>query len=225
MSIALLMEARSSAPAVVLGGQMGVGITSITNPLVVSGSIAVAVGDVITLIYSEQSTTVTATATTDNLGNSYTAANAGLANSTASGRAFYSIATNAGTLTTVNVACTASTNDAAADVCVFKGPFSAIDANPAMKTDSASPMTGTATGTLAQAAELVVGLMANTATGATIGASAGWTLAGTPATTGIRRASTIYQDISGSTASVTPSFTTSVGTDTAVVQTLSFKRV
>jgi hypothetical protein len=84
-------------------------------------------------------------------------------------------------------------------------------------------MTGTATGTLAQASELVVGGMACTSTGATIGASVGWTLCGTPATTGLRRAATIYQNVEATT-SVTPSFTLSNGSDNAAIQTVSFKR-
>jgi hypothetical protein len=209
--------------AAVLVGQMALGQSSITNPIPVTGSIAVAINDVITVMTCEQTATGTVTAVTDNLGNSYTAINAGLFNSTAYGRGFYSVATVAGTLTTVNVAATASTNDSAVDVCVFNGPFSTVDATPAAKTDNASTMTGTATGTLAQASELVVGMMASTSTGATIGAFTNWTLCGTPAATGLRRASTIYQNVSATT-SVTPAFTTSNTSDTTVVQTVSFKR-
>ena len=96
-------------------------------------------------------------------------------------------------------------------------------ATTAARTDGTSPMTGTPTGALAQASELVIGLMASTSTGATIAASANWTLAGTVATTGARRASTVYQNVEATT-TVTPSFTVSNGTDTAVVQTVSFSR-
>lgn len=214
-----LMGASTGAP--VLVGQMAVGLASITNPIVVTGSIAVAVGDAITVIVAEQGAAPTASAVTDDLGNTYSAVNAGGTN-TVSGRAFYSIATNAGTLTTVNIAATASSNDAAADVCVFAGPFSGIDASPAIRSDSSTPITGNATGTLAQADEIVVGLVATASNATTIDGTPPWILAGTPAATGIRRAATVYQDVSATT-SVTPSFAFGVSS-TAVVQTVSFSR-
>jgi hypothetical protein len=197
------------------------GVASVTNPMAATGSAVVAAGDAVAFIYAEQAGVVNAGTLTDNLGNTYTACNAGTFNSTTAGRGYYGIITVAGTLTSLSVATTASTNDAAVSGAIFKGPFSTVDAVPAARTDSTSPMTGTATGTLAQASELVVGLMASSANGA-LSATSPWTEAGTPAATGLRRALICYQEVRATT-SVTPSFTTAAG-ETTVVQTVSFKR-
>jgi hypothetical protein len=109
---------------------------------------------------------LTANAVTDNLGNSYTAQNAGSDAGNATGRAFYSIVTSAGTLTAVNVDVTAtSTDDAAVAADVYEGPFAAspLDANPANVTnDITSPFVSPATGTLAQADELIIAWIAET---------------------------------------------------------------
>lgn len=216
-------NAGGQHPAVPVLGSLVGGATSVTNPMVASGSVAVALNDLVVCVFCEQSSSILATGCTDNLGNTYTAFNAGGTNSTTSARMFYTIVTAAGTLTAVNVACTASTNDASVQAVAFQGPFSAIDANPAIRTDGNSPMTGTATGTLNQAFSIVIGMMGSTSTGATITATTGWTLAGGTSTTGLRRASVCYQNVSATT-SVTPSFDVSNGTDTTVVQTASFKR-
>jgi hypothetical protein len=205
----------------VLLGTLIVGQASITNPTIAVGSVAVLAGDVVVATYSEQTGVGTSTGATDNLGNTYTAANAGLTSSSTSARTFYTIVTAPGTLTAVNIACTGSTNDVAVTADVFKGPFSAIDALPAVKTDNASPYTGTITPTLAQASELVIGAIAHTSASGTLSANGGFTMAGTPAATGLRRASHQYLNVSATTA-VTPSFSGTA--DNTVVQTLSFKR-
>jgi hypothetical protein len=206
--------------AALLRGQMALGQTSITNPVPVTGSIAVVAGDAATLVFAEQGAAPTATAVTDNLGNTYTAVNAGGTN-TVSGRAFTGIITVPGTITAVNVAATASSNDGSADFCAFAGPFTALDAAPAIRSDSTTAFTGNATGTLTQPSELVVGLLMTASNADPLTATAPWLLAGTPASTGIRRAATVYQNVAA-TASATPSFT---GTNsTALIQTVSFAR-
>lgn len=134
---------------------------SITNPFdaatLISGSGAVVVGDLIYAVCNQQ-TALTVTACTDNLGNTYTATNAGVDSGTSTGRAFYSRVTVAGTITFVRFTTTASANNVTACAVLFEGPFKAppIDTNPANASDAASPFTGPATGTLAQAEELVV---------------------------------------------------------------------
>jgi hypothetical protein len=134
---------------------------SITNPFVastlISGSASVAVGDLIYAVINQQ-TALTATACADNLGNTYTATNAGVDSGTSTGRAWYSRVTTAGTLTGPSFTATASANNVTACAVIFEGPFTdpPIDANPANVSDIASPFTGPATGTLAQADELVV---------------------------------------------------------------------
>jgi hypothetical protein len=142
-----------------LKGTLTGNLTSITNPAPITGSVSVSVGDLIVAVCGQQ-TNLTVTACADNLGNSYTAQNAGtLAGATVSARMFYSRATVGGTLTTINFTTTASANNFAGFGGVFEGDFTAppIDANPAnITSDITSPFTCPATGTLAQADELVV---------------------------------------------------------------------
>jgi hypothetical protein len=156
-----LIVIRYTVPPVFgeLLGTLGVFLSAnITNPLVATGSVAVVAGDLLVAVIAEV-TNLTVTAVTDNLGNSYTAQNAGsLAGTARSGRMFYSIVTNAGTLTTVNAATTASADSASMTVAAYRGPFSGIDANPAniTRVSQPSPHDAPATGTLLQASELVV---------------------------------------------------------------------
>jgi hypothetical protein len=154
------------------GGVFDTGVASITNPLTVSGSCTVSVGDLIIAVLAQQ-TALTVTAVSDNLGNTYTAQNAGTDAGNITGRMFYSRVTNAGTLTSVSFTTTASTNDAAAGAVMFEGPFltSPLDANPANSTaDITSPFSFPATGTLAQTDELVVAWAAAVGT-----VTSGWT--------------------------------------------------
>src|SRR5688572_1928328 len=120
---------------------------SITNPFVAAGSVAVVVGDLIFAVINQQ-TALTATACADNLGNTYTATNAGVDSGTSTGRAFYSRVTVAGTITFVRFTTTASANNVTGVAVSFEGPFTSppIDANPANVSDVASPFTGPATG-------------------------------------------------------------------------------
>jgi hypothetical protein len=141
-----------------LKGTLTGNANSITNPAPITGSVSVSVGDLIVAVCGQQ-TNLTVTACADNLGNSYTAQNAGTDAGLVTGRMFYSRATGAGTLTTINFTTTASTNDFAGFGGVFEGNFTdpPIDANPAnITTDITSPFTCPATGTLSQANELVV---------------------------------------------------------------------
>ncbi len=142
---------------------------SITNPCSVTGSIAVNAGDLIYAVIGEQ-TSLTVTACGDNLhgGSTYTATNAGTDSGTSTGRAFYKRVTVPGTLTSVDFVATASSDNVAAVVAVFEGPFDStpIDANPANVQDIASAFLCPATGTLVQANELVIGWAV--ATGSTV---------------------------------------------------------
>lgn len=131
-----------------------------------TGSVAVVQGDLIISVIAEQ-TSLTVSAVTDNLGNVYTAQNAGTDAGTSTGRMFYSRVSKPGTLTSVDATCTASGDDAAHAVVCFAGPFSTppIDRNIANgASDISSPFTGPATGTLAQAVELILSwaVLANT---------------------------------------------------------------
>jgi hypothetical protein len=132
---------------------------SITNPFDGTGSEVVAVNDLVVFVVCEQ-TNATVTGVTDNLGNTYTAITAASDAGAATLRAFYSVVTVAGTLTTLHAACTASNDNVTVVGGAWTGPFAAspLDANPAnqVNTDVTSPFTCPATGTLSQADELVV---------------------------------------------------------------------
>lgn len=140
-------------------GSVTASVNSVTNPTVLSGSVAsVAVGDLVFGVFAQQTALTATTTVTDNLGNTYSYVNAGTDAGNATIRCFYARVTTGGTLTTVNVPATASTNDASAIASVIEGPFatSILDANPANATDGTSPHTCTATGTLAQGHEVVM---------------------------------------------------------------------
>lgn len=148
------------APTVVnrgdLLGTLQVNANSITTSFSATGSVAVSVGDLVISVVCQQ-TNLTVTGVTDNLGNTYTAQNAGTDAGAVTGRAFYSIVTTGGTLTSVTAACTGSTNDGVHIVAAFKGVFSAIDKNIAnITSDVTSPFTCPSTGTLTQADEIVI---------------------------------------------------------------------
>lgn len=125
-----------------------------------TGVNTVARGDLIVVVIGEQ-TGNTSTGASDTLGNTYTAATVGTLGGGVSGRAFYTIVTNAGTNTNINVAATASANNVAIVAASYEGSFSAIDANPANNnnTDNSSPFTCPATGTLAQQVEIIIAWM------------------------------------------------------------------
>lgn len=91
-----------------------------------TGSNTVSVGDLVLVCFSQQ-TGLTATGVTDNLGNTYTPANAGTDSGTNTGRFFYSRVTVAGSLTTVTVAATGSANDFSGCAVAIEGPFDASD--------------------------------------------------------------------------------------------------
>lgn len=203
-----------------LRGTLTGSVSAITNPMVASGSVAVLTGDLVFGTISQQ-TNLTATDTiTDNLGNTYTYVNAGTDAGTVSIRSFWSRVTIAGVLTTVNVPTTASTNDASVVADVIEGPFqpSPLDANPANTTDGTSPFTCPATGTLAQADEVVmaaISLAANQTVAATSPSVLCGTVARANASTGQSRR------VVSSTSSVTPEFTGTLATAAQV--TASFK--
>lgn len=149
--------ATAAAFGDLIGTLAGSGV-SVTDPSDATGSVVVAVGDLIVAQFAEEND-LTVTAVTDNLSNTYTAQNAGTDAGAVTGRVFYSRATNAGTLTAVHFDTTASNNNWAAVAAVFAGDFASppIDANASNSTsDVTSPFTCPATGTLAQADELIV---------------------------------------------------------------------
>lgn len=138
-----------------------------------AGSIAVVAGDLGFCVVGQQ-TNLTVTAVADNLGNSWTAVDAGADAGNATGRAFYFRFTGSGTLTTVTATCTASANDGSIVACVFSGPFvtSPLDKAPTVvQNDVSTPYTGPASGTLSQADEYVIAYYAKDGNSALTGSS------------------------------------------------------
>jgi hypothetical protein len=126
---------------------------SVTNPFSPSTAQTISAGDLVFVAYAEVTGT-TATGCTDNLGNTYSALTSGSTTSV-----YYTVATTGGACTPA-IATTASARDASIVVGCYKGPFDGtpLDKNPAVTaSDNAEPYTAPATGTLAQADELIVG--------------------------------------------------------------------
>jgi len=163
-----------------IGTLTGASIGS-NNNILATASTAVFVGDIVVALMAQQ-TNLTASSCTDNLSSSYSAQNAGTVATAISGRLFYARISANGTLGTVTIAATSSTNDFAAAFAVFGGPFdtSPVDANAANTVgDVSDPFQTTSSGALAQPFELVVGWSANNAnatwsgtSGTTVAASA-----------------------------------------------------
>jgi hypothetical protein len=203
-----------------LRGTLTASVNSVTNPTVASGSVAVSVGDLVFGTMSQQTNLTATTTITDNLGNTYAYVNAGTDAGTVSIRSFYARVTVAGTLTTVNVPASASTNDASVVADVIAGPFqtSPLDANPANATDATTPFTCPATGVLAHNSEVVMAAIA-IAGNQTVAATSPSILAGTVA----RANASVGQSrrVVSATTSVAPEFT---GTSATAGQvTASFK--
>ena len=210
-------------------GSLKTSATSVTNPLTASGSVAVVVGDLVVAHFAER-TTPTGGTVSDNLGNTYTAPRVATDAGNATGRAYYSRVTVAGTLTSVSVATTASTDDASFTVAIYEGPFptSPLDKNPADDTtDTTSPETCPLSTALAQADELVVGCMATTNGLTATGVSSGnldvaQTSAGEGAANSI--GSAIGSFVVSATTSTSVAFTTASNPAQVVLHTLTFKK-
>lgn len=129
---------------------------SISNPFAVSAGFAVSPGNLVVVAVAQR-TTLSASAMTDGLGNTFTAFSSGFDGGNATIRGYYSIITTSGTCTP-SVVTTSGTEDGAIVAVGFEGPFAAspLDANPTIVQDTATPFTGPATGTLAQDDELIV---------------------------------------------------------------------
>jgi hypothetical protein len=209
-------------------GNLSKSATAITNPLVLTGTVNVSYADLILVIIAEQND-LTSTSVTDNLGNTYFPCDTGgLDVGIVTGRAFYSRVQNKGALTSINVATTASANQASAMAVVFVGPVGVLDAYSTPLSDNTTPIDAPATGTLATADELVITWFAqgdNKNFAPVSGASQGFGWTGTsltgPGSAGIGIG---WLKVS-STASLTPSWQQTTGDPAAmVVGTASFTR-
>ena len=210
-----------------LKGTLTAGAAAIPANYANAGSVSVAVGDLLLALVCTNNT-LNGTAVTDNLGNSYTAQNAGTDNANACGRLWYSIATASGTLTAQTVNSTSTTNDVAFIGAVFEGVFSAVDnAGIANLVDSTTPFTCPSTGTLAQADELVIGWISY-ALARTLTATSPFTMAIQRMSTSDGATASVvggisYRLVSATTAQI-PEFTSSGAVNTVVEGTIAFKK-
>jgi len=194
--------------------------TSIVTPETADGSVAVSIQDLIVVMVAEAAAN-TVTTVTDNLGQTYTAINAGTLSSVGL-RGYYRYVTVAGTLTQVSCVMTSSSNDHAISVAVYEGPFTStpLDRAPANTVDAATPYTCAATTVLSQANELIVAglglIRCQTATATSPNTLAINTLSAA-ANTNNACSSTIGYQVVAATTSVTPVFASS-GTITGGVQ-------
>lgn len=131
---------------------------SISATNAISISYSASVGDLIACVMCEESA-LTASGASDNLGNTYTAQNAGtLQGGVMSGRMFYSRVTNGGSLTTINILATGAAHNFAAVAAAFTGPVDTniVGANPANASDAVNPYNCPATGALTSTSSLLV---------------------------------------------------------------------
>ncbi len=210
-------------------GTFTVAANSITNPtdlVLATGSAVVHTGDLVYVAAGQQTANTTGTVT-DNLGNVYTQTQNGtLSGTSVSGHAYYSRVTVAGTITVIHVAATGSTANAAMAAVLIDGPFitSPLDANPTnITSDVASPFTCPLTGTLAQAAEVVIAW--GVSTGATVWAATSPNLLATQIASQSVLETVIGTQVVAATTSIAPEFT-STGTPVtaAVLGVSSFKQ-
>jgi len=195
---------------------------SITTSNALSGSVVVAVGDLVFVAFAQE-TALTATTASDNLGNTYTATNAGTDSGTVTGRAYYSRVTVAGTLTAVTIVATSSANNFAGTVAIIEGPFKVapLDKNIANLEDVASPFTCPATGVLTQADEVIMCWIAE-APRENVAATSPNLLADQRASNTVLSAAIGYQAVTATT-SVSPAFTGTNMTD-SVLGTSTFMK-
>lgn len=212
-----------------LRGTLSVSIGSVTNPLSATGSVSVSIGDLIVAGYAERPSN-TGGNVTDNLGHGpYSAKSAAVDAGNATLRCYYHVATAAGTLTSVSIATTASSQDAAFGVMVLEGPYNAspLDASPtAVQNDTTTPFTGPLSGTLAEAIESVVSII-SVANGRTMVASSPNLLGVSIISGGEGASNTVgvalgYQTTAATT-SIAPAWTSAAAPGSDVIETMSFK--
>lgn len=185
-----------------------------------SGSLYVAVGD---LIFAVGRFAVGGNRTwSDNLGNTWT-------NIDANGLRSYCRITTAGTLTTITMSWSSQSSGAAlVNATIFEGPFetSPLDRNPGGSTDTTDPYTCPASGTLAKATELVLGVFIYTRpNGSTLTTSSPFAIASQTdtGTTASSYGAAVNYAQTNTTSALTPAFATNINISSGTLYTNSFK--
>lgn len=202
--------------------------TAIVSPVVASGSVAVQPRDLVVVMVAEAAKN-TATTVTDNLGQVYTATNAGTLSNVVGGRAYYRAVTVAGTLTAINVTMVNSSADYAVSAAVFAGPCitAPLDRSPANGIDEVTPFSCPPTGVLTQSRELIFAGLALFRGQTAVTATAPLILAVNRASAAANSTNSVsaavgYQ-ITNSTGSVTPVFSAPGSITGGVEITASFR--
>jgi hypothetical protein len=193
------------------GNAVSIG-TSIAASTLAFGSGAVVAGDLVFVVVGEQ-TTATNTSVTDNLGNTYNPVHAAVDTGTATGRPYFSLVTNPGTITSVTVTANGGSQNGAVAVAIYSGPFKAspLDKFPTAVSDNTSPFTAPTTGTLSQIYELAVSWCVSTGN-ATFSATAPNTKAVEIATASVLSVRIGHQTVDD-TSALTPAWTGTNPTD------------
>lgn len=158
VSTLTFFKSGATIPAGTVKGRFLLGSSSSNTATAMAskGACYVAVGDLVVAAWFATNNILTGIS--DNLGNTYTEINSGSSSGDTFFRLFYSRVATSGWLTNVEYACSST---ASAKICVagvFNGPFksSPLDAHPSNATDTSTPYVCPASGTLAQADEIVV---------------------------------------------------------------------
>jgi hypothetical protein len=205
-------------------GTLTGGVNDITDPTnATSAGVAVSVGDLVFAAAFVQ-TGASTTAVTDNLGNTYTpTASVDAGNVTLEG--YWSRVTVAGTLTTLAFAATASTFNCVVHGVAFEGPFaeSPLDKAPAGLVDALSTaLVCPATGTLAQADELVIAVATLNGNAVITADSPNLLAIENNSSTSITGA--IGYQVVAETTSVAPAFTVTIASTDDATATFSFMK-
>jgi hypothetical protein len=209
-----------------LKGTLTGSATSVGTSIAATGSVSVAVGDLVFAMIAEQAA-ISSTVCNDSIGGAaYTAISAGLdAGSTVTGRAFYKRMTSAATLTSVTFTTNGGANNAVALAAVIEGPFDAspLDTNPTgITNDNTTPYTCPSTGTLVQVQEVVLNFVVHTGN-VTLTATSPNTKSVQLNTATILTAAIGRQVVSATTA-VAPAWTSSATPTESAYNTVSFKQ-
>lgn len=198
---------------------------STSSSVSVSSCVDVSVGDVIVIVVSENNATEASFSSfADNIGNTYSARSASYSTPD-SYQVFTSIVSVAGRLSDVTGTRATSSGSFTIVGTVFRGPYSAVDKDIAVVSDTTSPHTGPATGTLNLADELVVyplGSYAGSASHAFVPSSPMKNAICFLRTNNTTLASIGYNVVS-STSSVQYTFTNSGTLDSVLIGAITFK--
>lgn len=190
--------------------------------MAMSSAVTVKAGDLVVVVVGEQIGAPSSTGVSDDLSNTWNGLTAG-GGGNVGGRLWWSIITNAGSMTVTVTGGTSSADDSANTLCVYEGPFAAspvdVESSAVYNASAAGPWSTPATGTLAQAAELIIAWFTGQGGFGDIQPSAPFTLSKKVSNNIVNAVASL---VVNSTDSVTATFTG--GTAAATKQIVTFKK-